>query len=199
MIYFALRKFVGLLRKIEAIVVDRRIRTHCDVASSVRIYPQCKANNNRGKSAITISDNTVILGRLETYPRGGQIDIGKDCFIGEGTYIWSANHISIGNRVLISHNVNIHDHNSHSLSAKLRHKHFNQIFSGGHPDVLEDVPSSLIAIEDDAWICFNSIIMKGVTIGKGAVVAAGSVVTKDVDPYTIVAGNPARRIGQSRE
>lgn len=199
MIYFALRKFVGLLRKIEAIVADRRVRAHCDVASSVRIYHQCRVNNNRRKSSITIDKYTVILGRLETYPRGGQINIGKSCFIGEGTYIWSANQISIGDRVLISHNVNIHDHNSHSLSASLRHEHFNQIFSAGHPSVLEDVPSGQITIEDDAWICFNSTILRGVTIGRGAVVAAGAVVIKDVTPYTIVAGNPARPIGQSRE
>jgi acetyltransferase-like isoleucine patch superfamily enzyme len=42
------------------------------------------------------------------------------------------------------------------------------------------------------WIGFNSIILKGVTIGEGAVIAAGSVVTKDVSPYTIVGGNPAK-------
>lgn len=48
-----------------------------------------------------------------------------------------------------------------------------------------------IIIGDDAWIGFNAIILKGVTIGEGAVVGAGAVVTKDVPPYTVVAGNPA--------
>ena len=47
-------------------------------------------------------------------------------------------------------------------------------------------------IEDCAWICFKASILKGVTIGRGAIVAAGAVVTKDVAPYTMVAGNPAR-------
>ncbi len=49
-------------------------------------------------------------------------------------------------------------------------------------------------IKDKTWIGMNSIILKGVTIGKGSVVAAGSVVTEDVKPYTMVAGNPAKYI-----
>lgn len=51
-----------------------------------------------------------------------------------------------------------------------------------------------IIIEDDVWIGAGSIILSGVTVGKGAVIGAGSVVTKDVEPYTIVVGNPARKI-----
>jgi acetyltransferase-like isoleucine patch superfamily enzyme len=56
------------------------------------------------------------------------------------------------------------------------------------------VRSKPVRIESDVWIGFKSSIMKGVTIGRGAVVAAGSVVTKDVLPYTLVAGNPSRFI-----
>ncbi len=51
-----------------------------------------------------------------------------------------------------------------------------------------------VIIEDDCWIGAGAIILNGITIGKGSVVGAGSVVTKDVPPYTIVAGNPARKI-----
>ena len=52
-------------------------------------------------------------------------------------------------------------------------------------------------IEDDVWIGFNAIILKGVRVGRGAVVGAGSVITKDVEPYTIVVGNPQRVTGKS--
>lgn len=52
-----------------------------------------------------------------------------------------------------------------------------------------------VTIGDRAWIAYRAIILPGVTIGEGAVVAAGAIVTKDVEPFTIVAGNPARKIG----
>jgi acetyltransferase-like isoleucine patch superfamily enzyme len=55
-----------------------------------------------------------------------------------------------------------------------------------------DTSKASIAIEDDVWIGANAVILPGVTIGRGAVIGAGSVVTKDVAPYTICAGNPAR-------
>jgi len=56
-----------------------------------------------------------------------------------------------------------------------------------------------IVIEDWAWIATNAIILGGVTVGEGAIVAAGAVVTKDVPPYTIVGGNPAKVIGERKK
>lgn len=55
-----------------------------------------------------------------------------------------------------------------------------------------------VTIGDRAWIAYRALVLPGVTIGEGAVVGAGAVVTKDVDPYTIVAGNPARPVGKRR-
>jgi maltose O-acetyltransferase len=74
----------------------------------------------------------------------------------------------------------------------------SEIFTNGHPKKLEEVASAPIVIEDDAWIGFNSTILKGVTIGRGAVVGAATVVTKDIPAYAIVAGNPAKIIGHAR-
>lgn len=64
---------------------------------------------------------------------------------------------------------------------------------GGHPRNI-DLGDSAVSIQDDAWISAGAIILKGVTIGHGAVVGAGSVVTRDVPPLTVVAGNPARHV-----
>lgn len=74
---------------------------------------------------------------------------------------------------------------------------FVEKMSYGHHLKPEQVKNSAVYIGNDAWIGFNSAILKGVTIGKGAIVGAHSVVTHDVPDYTIVAGNPARKIGES--
>ena len=105
--------------------------------------------------------------------------------------------ILIGDRVLISHGVNIHDNNSHSISASKRHIHYMQITSTGHPLLLDDINCGEIVIEDDVWLGFNATILKGVKIGRGAIIGAGTIVTSDIPPYAIVAGTPARVIGKS--
>lgn len=178
-------------------VRDKRKRLRCVVMGGAVLYPSCRICANQGRQSIVIGANSRVLGMLETLGHGGQIDIGSDCFIGENTRIWSASSIKIGDRVLISHDVNIHDNNSHSVSATSRARHFEQIFSSGHPKVLLDVPASPIIIQNDAWIGFGATVLKGVTIGEGAIVGAGSMVTKDVAPFTIVVGNPARVVGVS--
>ena len=152
-------------------------------------------NNRTNKDFITIGSNSVIHGELLLYKHAGNISIGKDCFIGVDTKIWSAQNIKIGDRVLIAHNVNIHDNISHPLDSRLRHQDFVHIFSRneGLQESI-DLREAEIMIGDDVWIGFNSIIMKGVKIGNGAVIGAGSIVTKDVPDFAIVAENPARII-----
>lgn len=175
-----------------------RKESRCIVEEGARLYPAARVSNNQPREAIRIGRQSRVLARFETMGHGGRITVGAYCFIGEDTYIWSAASVTIGDRVLISHGVNIHDHISHSLSAADRHRHFKSIFfEGGHPKDLPNVPAAPIVIEDDAWIGFGATVLKGVRIGKGAVVGAQSVVTKDVEPYTIVVGNPARVIGTS--
>lgn len=94
---------------------------------------------------------------------------------------------------MISHGVNIFDNQTHPLMPQARHNHFRSIMEGGHPRNI-DLGDSAVSIQDDAWISAGAIILKGVTIGHGAVVGAGSVVTRDVPPLTVVAGNPARHV-----
>jgi acetyltransferase-like isoleucine patch superfamily enzyme len=147
---------------------------------------------------IVIGKNSVIHGQLMVFKHGGTINIGESCYIGKDSRIWSTEKISIGNNVLISHNVNIHDNNSHAFSAKKRRLEFKEVFSIGRPDNVSDVTSSPIKIGNDVWIGFNSIILKGVSIGDGAIVSAGATVVSDVPRYSIVAGSPAKIIGSSQ-
>lgn len=139
---------------------------------------------------IRIGANTFMMGELFVFAHGGEISIGEWCYVGEGTRIWSSASIEIGNRVLISHSANIFDSLTHPIRASRRHEQTKQIFRSGHPRHIS-LDESPVRIEDDAWIGAGAFVLRGVTIGKGAIVAAGAVVTKDVAPYTIVAGNPA--------
>ena len=150
-------------------------------------------NNFHDSDAINIGAYTHIRGELLTFGHGGQISLGEYCYVGEQSHIWSAKSIKIGNRVLISHNVNIFDSATHPLSATERHRQYKSIISTGHPKTI-DLSEKEVVICDDVWIGCAAIILRGVTIGQGAVISAGSVVTKDVPPFTIVGGNPARVI-----
>ncbi|MFD1736780.1 acyltransferase [Bacillus salitolerans] len=129
----------------------------------------------------------------------GQISIGDRTFINGGTKLISRSKISIGNDVTIAWGCYIYDHDSHSLDWKERAKDIQQQIKDyketGNMILNKDwssVNSKPIIIQDKVWIGFESVILKGVTIGEGAIVGARSVVTKDVEPWTIVAGNPAR-------
>ena len=90
-----------------------------NISAEANIY-----NNQNDPSKIRVAAGTRIMGDLFTFHHGGEIVVGENCFIGPGTRIWSAKRVEIGNRVLIAHNVNIHDNISHSLVAEERHDEF---------------------------------------------------------------------------
>lgn len=165
------------------------------IGEGSRFYEQSKVFNfqNR-KDKINISHGTHIRGELLVFPFNGQITIGENCYIGEYTRVWSAESIKIGNHVLISHNVNIMDTNSHELDHNERAESFYKLVREGHPTIKPNLKTASITIEDYVWINFNAVISKGVTIGKGAIIAANAVVNTDVPPFTLFAGNPAKLI-----
>jgi acetyltransferase-like isoleucine patch superfamily enzyme len=155
-------------------------------------YPETIiANMQNNNSKITIGANTHIRGTLLIFNYGGKITIGNNCYIGDGSRIWSGEEIIIGNDVLIAHTVNIVDTQAHEIDATERSDRYLELISKGPWADKGSIQTKPIVIKDKVWISFNAIILKGVTIGEGAIIAAGSVVTKDVAPYTLVAGNPA--------
>lgn len=161
----------------------------CILGSGSAIAPEAVIENIRNdKKYIRIGEHSYIRGRLLTYGHAGEIDIGNWCYIGARTEIWSMCKVTIGNRVLVSHGVNIIDGSSHSMDALERHQHFKNILLKGHPSDPSEVPgiqAAPITIEDDAWISFGVTILKGVTIGARSIIAAGSLVTKDVPPDSL--------------
>lgn len=133
----------------------------------------------------------------------GHIKIGDRTYIGGGMLI-SRSEITIGNDVMIAWGCLIYDHDSHSIYWNERKNDIVQVHEnlkkGGqnpiHNKNWDVVKSKPIHICDKAWIGAQCIILKGVTIGEGAVIGAGSVVASDVEPWTVVAGNPARVINR---
>lgn len=164
------------------------------LSEDIWISDQAGIINNTGNSSkIKIGRRSRIMGSLLVFDFDGKIEIGEDCFIGPDTRIWSAKGISIGNRVLIAHNVNIHDNISHPLDARERYlENAEFIKTGLHKQT--DIKGESIQIGDDVWIGFNSIILRGVKIGEGAIIGAGSLVKDDIEPWTVNIGIPAQVI-----
>lgn len=112
------------------------------------------------------------------YKAPWKITVGDCSSIASGCIIDGRRGVSIGRNVTIAFNVMIwslqHDVNSHDFTPV----------------------GSEVSIEDNVWLASSCIILPGIKVGKGAVVASGSVVTKDVDEYSVVAGNPARVVGK---
>ena len=174
-------------------------RGKCYLGKGTILYPESKIINNSGvNNLISIAANSHIRGELLIFGDGGKINIGSYCYVGEGTRIWSSKEIIIRDRVLISHNVNIFDNLTHPVSATQRHQQFKNIISKVEPNKIE-LYGNPVNIEKDVLIGCMSVILKGVTIGEGAIIGAGSIVTKDVPPWTIVAGNPAKIVREIPE
>jgi acetyltransferase-like isoleucine patch superfamily enzyme len=192
---FVCRPWAGLAQFVARGMAESMFRRFAQLESHVRILPTARIENlARDPGRISIGHGTVVRGQLLVFAHAGEIRIGADCYIGEDTRIWSSHAVRIGNRVLVSHNVNIHDTDAHPRDAKLRHQHYLELLAHGHSQQDPGILAAPLVIGDDVWVGFNASILKGVTIGDRSIVAACSVVTHDVPAGVIVAGNPAKVI-----
>jgi len=99
--------------------------------------------------------------------------------------------------VLIGHNVNIIDF-SHKSKSIDRAEAFRKLIADGHPTEKGNIPTRPIVIEDDVIIYAGANIVMGVTIGKASIISAGSVVIKDIPPYSQVLGNPGKIVWRTK-
>ncbi len=115
-----------------------------------------------------------------------RLEVGDNVSLGHRNVISVGKRVTIGNRVLTAPEVRIRDNDGHPVDPQKRHK--------GCPLDPDDIKP--VTIEDDVWIGAFCLINKGVTIGKGSVIGAGSIVTKDIPPFCVAAGCPAKVIKQ---
>jgi maltose O-acetyltransferase len=177
----------------------KKCLTQTIIGPNTRYYEEAIVNNfQNDKSKITIGENTHIRAELTIWPYGNGIRIGNNSYLGKGTVIRSGDQITIGNSVLIAHNTTIIDSDSHEMDSEERDLAFKEMILNGHSRLKGNVKTAPIHIEDNCWISYNVSILKGVRIGKGSIIGAGSVVTKDIPEFSIVVGNPAKVIKNSK-
>ena len=145
-----------------------------------------------------IGQKCLITANFIFESKQGFIKIGNNVNIG-GANLISRKEIIIGNDVTMAWGITIYDHDSHSTNWTERSNDNEQCYNdyiSSKNNVLNKnwayVKDEKIEIQDKVWIGFDVLILKGVTIGEGSIIGAKSVVTKNVPPWTIVAGNPAR-------
>lgn len=177
-IYIYKKKKKNLGAKLYTLVIKHFF---ADFGKSSYIFP--KAISLKGLDRITIGEQVSIGEQVQlTTWEQGTIRIDDGCIIREQCHITATNQITIGKNLLTGTNVLITDNN---------HGSFVREQLDIHPAKRPVISRGPVTIGNNVWIGNNACIMQAVTVGDGAVIAANSVVTHDVPPYTMVAGVPA--------
>jgi acetyltransferase-like isoleucine patch superfamily enzyme len=176
--------------KARAVQAWARFDLHAQVGPGCRLGPHAWLVNRSGnRDSVRLGEGVICRGLLRIEEFGaGSIVIESQAYIGDDCLLSSSSSIEVGHHTLIAHGVQIFDNDSHPLDPAARCHDYDAVRTGGARQEIAQAP---IRIGARAWIGFNAIILKGVTIGENSVVAAGSVVTKSVPDNAIVAGNPA--------
>jgi acetyltransferase-like isoleucine patch superfamily enzyme len=186
---------VRLFWKIEL----EQVRWVCDafsrgaiVGRDLRVTARAWCVNPARPENIRLGESVICRGliRIERFHEG-HVVIGDNVLLGDDSIISCAERVEVGSFTMLAHGVQIFDNDSHPLDIAQRERDY-LIASGRLEGDRPGIGRAAVWIGDHCWIGTNSLVMKGVRIGPGSVVAAGSVVVSDVPPFTVAAGNPAR-------
>lgn len=172
-----------------------RRRINANLGNNIIMPNKINIENHASRNSIVISDNNEFSDdfHIRCY-KNGFIKIGMYNWMSLRTQIVCAQKIEIGDFCIFGRDVYISDTNEHPVNSIIRLEATKTYWKTKLVDRYIGIDSCPIKIGDNVWIGERAIILKGVTIGDNAVIAAGSVVTKNVDKNTIVAGNPAKFI-----
>lgn len=165
--------------------VDIKGMPHVEIHSGARIVIGQRVTLNSWNRNYHV--NMFAPVKLVASSPGAIVEVGDDSRI-HGACLHAVRSIRIGKKCLIAANTQIFDASGHEVS-----------FVDVHLRLTARDEARPIEVEDNVWIGAHCIILPGITIGTGSVVAAGSIVTKDVPPYVVVAGNPARIVKDCRD
>jgi len=185
-----------VLYRILAMPSMLQFRRHAVCGKQMEIGWTARCENRNRRQEVSIGDNCSIWGAL-ICGTNAQISIGSYTTIRYRSTIISTQRVQIGSYCILSNHIWIFDNNSHPTDPDIRLKMCKSGFYGELWDInLADKKE--VIVEDNVWIGQYATILKGVTIGEGAIVAMNSVVTKDVPAYAVVAGNPAQVVKMLR-
>ena len=169
----------------------KSIAKRCQLNVAIDSKVNFRGMRSQPPAKLSIGHGTIFQGRIVSDRTGSIVSIGCNTFVGPSSIV-CAEKVEIGDDVLISWGCTIVDHNSHAVEWSGRSNDVSNWYEGKKN--WEHVKIRPVKICDRVWIGFNTIVLSGVTIGKNSVIGCGSIVTRNVEPNTVVAGNPARFI-----
>lgn len=192
---FILRRLIFWSEYARFLLAADQFRRAAVIGSDCKLGPNAWCRNMGTNSLIRLGNGIICRGALciEKGANNARLTVGDNVYIGDDSIISCMQSIAIGKLVMIAHGVQIFDNDSHPINAEERERDFYSL-SGRLPDARPPIDNAPVIIGERVWIGFNAAVMKDVTLGDGAVIAAMSVVTKDVPAWTLAAGNPAKVI-----
>lgn len=182
---------MSLSNKLRILRTKKKIKKFAQACADLKLSHYSSVLNDGDRSNIIIKEKCHLGGTVISLC-GGKILISDHTYIGNRTKIGAKESVTIDECVIISDDVVIMDNNNHPTDPAMRMEMSQSGTFSGELWGWKNADSKPVHIEKNVWIGRSSTILKGVTVGEGAIVGACSVVTKDVPKYAVVAGNPAK-------
>jgi acetyltransferase-like isoleucine patch superfamily enzyme len=170
--------------------VFRMFEESAECGEGLRLGLGARLINHNPPGSVRIGRDCTIRGAIRC-EKDGAVEIGDTVYVGDGVTLSTQVAVAIGDLTLLAHGVHIFDNDTHPSDPADREAHFKSIL-GLSEERAHQIGVGPVMIGRSCWVGFNAAIMKGVTIGDESIVAAHSVVLRDIPPCSLAAGNPAR-------